>query len=55
MSTLRCCATVKSAISIWSFGALVIAGVLIEPKVVEIADFDIDPDCWEMIANDPND
>ena len=37
------------------FGALVIAGVLIEPKVVEIADFDIDPDYWEMIANDPND
>ena len=55
MSTLRCCATVKSATSIWSFGALVIAGVLIEPKVVEIADFDIDPDYWEMIANDPND
>ena len=37
------------------FGALVFVGVLIEPEVVEIADFEVDPDYWEMIEHDPND
>ena len=37
------------------FGALVFVGVLIESGVVEIADFDVDPDYWKMIASDPND
>lgn len=37
------------------FGALVFAGVLVEPGVVEIADFEVDPDYWDMIEDDPND
>lgn len=35
------------------FGAVVFIGVLIEPDRVEIADFDIDPDYWTAIAQDP--
>ena len=37
------------------FGALVFVGVLIEPEVVETADFEVAPDYWEMIEHDPND
>ncbi len=37
------------------FGALVFVGVLVEPGTVEIADFEVDPDYWTMIENDPND
>ena len=37
------------------FGVVVFVGVLIEPGVVEIADFTIDPDYWEMIEDDPFD
>ena len=37
------------------FGAVVFVGVLVEPGVVEIADFAIDPDYREMIENDPID
>lgn len=37
------------------FGALVFVGVLTEPGTVEIADLDLDPDYWQMIADDPND
>ncbi len=37
------------------FGSLVFAGVLVEPGVVEIADYEVDPDYWAMIENDPND
>ena len=35
--------------------ALVFVGVLVEPDTIEIADFEVDPDYWEMIENDPND
>ena len=31
------------------FGALVFFGVLIGTDVVEIADFEDDPDCWSML------
>ncbi len=31
------------------FGAVVFVGVLIEPDVVEIADFDDDPDYWSIV------
>lgn len=31
------------------------AGVLVEPGVVEIADFEIDPDDWNLIEDAPND
>ena len=37
------------------FGALVFVGVLVEPDTIEIADFEVDPDYWETIENDPND
>ncbi len=37
------------------FGVLVFAGMLVEPGVVEIADYEIDPDYWDMIDDDPND
>lgn len=37
------------------FGALVFVGVLTEPGTVEVADFDVDPDYWQMVANDPDD
>ncbi|WP_419554609.1 hypothetical protein [Candidatus Poriferisodalis sp.] len=37
------------------FGALVFAGVLVEPGVVEIADYEVDPGYWDMIEDDPND
>lgn len=37
------------------FGALVFAGVLVEPGVIEIADYEVDPDYWDMIEDDPND
>lgn len=37
------------------FGALIFVGVLVEPDTVEIADFDVDPDYWSLIENDPND
>lgn len=37
------------------FGSLVFAGVLVEPGVVEIADYEADPDYWDMIEDDPND
>lgn len=35
------------------FGALVFVGVLVEPGVVEIADFEDDPDYWDLIQDDP--
>ena len=35
------------------FGTLVFAGVLIEPGVVEIADYNHDPDYWDTIGDDP--
>lgn len=31
------------------FGALVFFGVLVAPDVVEIADFEDDPDYWSMV------
>ncbi len=37
------------------FGALVFAGVLVEAGVVEIADYEVDPDYWAMLEDDPND
>ncbi len=37
------------------FGSLVFAGVLVEPGLVEIADYEADPDYWDMIEDDPND
>ena len=37
------------------FGAVAFFGVLVEPGVVEIADFTVDPDYWEMIEDDPGD
>ena len=37
------------------FGALVFVGVRVEAGRVEIADFAVDPDYWEMIETDPND
>lgn len=37
------------------FGALVFAGVLVEPGVAEIADYEVDPDYWDMIEDDSND
>lgn len=37
------------------FGAVVFVAVLIEPGVVEIADFEVDSDYWETIGNDPSD
>jgi hypothetical protein len=37
------------------FGAVVFAGVLLEPSLVEIADFEVDPDYWDLIEDDPND
>ena len=37
------------------FGTLVFAGVLVEPGAVEIADYEVDPDYWEMIGDEPND
>ena len=35
------------------FGAVVFVGVLIEADVVEIADFDDDPDYWSTIDDQP--
>ena len=37
------------------FGALVFVGVLVGPNAIEIADFEVDPDYWSLIDNDPND
>lgn len=37
------------------FGALVFVGVLVGPNTIEIADFEVDPDYWSLIENDPND
>ena len=37
------------------FGAVVFIGILLEPGVVEIADFAIDPEYWETIEDDPID
>ena len=37
------------------FGAVVFVGILIEPGVVEIADFAIDRNYWGMIEQDPID
>lgn len=39
----------------WDFWSGPLAGVLVEPGVVEIADYEIDPDYWHMIEDDPND
>ncbi len=36
------------------FGPIVFIGVLVELGVVEIADFEIDPDYWEAVRNDPD-
>jgi len=36
-------------------GPVLFAGVLIEPGIVEIADFEIDPDYWQLIEDSPND
>jgi len=36
-------------------GPLVFVGELLEPGVVEIADFETDPDYWDMISDDPDD
>ncbi len=35
------------------FGVVVFVGILLEPGVVEIADFAIDPEYWEIIEDDP--
>lgn len=37
------------------FGAVVFVGVLVEAGVIEIADFEEDPDYWDLIGNDPVD
>ncbi len=37
------------------FGVVAFVGILLEPGVVEIADFAIDLDYWEMIEEDPID
>lgn len=34
-------------------GAVAITGVLVEEDVVEIADFEVDPDYWEIAMDDP--
>jgi hypothetical protein len=36
------------------FGALVFIGVLVEPGVVELADYAEDPDYWDLIQGDPD-
>ena len=36
------------------FGAVVFVGVLIDTTVVEIADFEDDPDYWSQLAADPD-
>ncbi len=36
------------------FGAVVFTAIKVASDVVEIADFDIDPDYWDTIANDPD-
>lgn len=36
-------------------GPVLFAGVLVEPRVVEIADFAVDPDYWNLIDDTPND
>jgi hypothetical protein len=37
------------------FGPVVFVGVLVEPGVVELAEFGDDPDYWDLIGDDPND
>lgn len=37
------------------FGVVVFVGVRIDPDTIEIADFEIDEDYWQIIANEPND
>ena len=37
------------------FGPVVFVGVLIAPELVEVADFAVDPDYWDVIEEDPND
>jgi hypothetical protein len=37
-----------------SFGAVVFVGVLIDAEVVEIADFDDDPDYWSIVDDEPS-
>lgn len=36
------------------FGPVVFVGVLVEPGVVEIAGFTVDPDYWRQIDDDPD-
>lgn len=36
-------------------GPVLFAGVVVEPGVIEIADFEIDPDYWQLIEDAPND
>jgi hypothetical protein len=38
-----------------ALGAVVFIGVLVGDGVVEIADFEIDPDYWDVVGNDPED
>ena len=48
--------SVRSVIIIDAFfGALVFTGVLIAEGVVEVAGFEIDPDYWQFVADDPDD
>ena len=37
------------------FGAVVFVGVRVGPDTIEIADFEIDEDHWQLIAGEPDD
>lgn len=37
------------------FGAVVFVGVLLPDGIVELADFDIDPEYWNAVEEDPDD
>ena len=37
------------------FGPVVFVGVLLDANVVELAEFDDDPDYWDLIGEDPDD
>jgi hypothetical protein len=37
------------------FGVLVFVGVLVGPNGVELAAFDVDPDYWQRVSEEPDD
>lgn len=38
-----------------TLGPVLFVGVLIKPGLVEIADFEFDPDYWDLVSGDPDD